>query len=352
MDFSGSQQQPAACNKQLPRRWRQQRSRWQPATASSMQHRRQQQQQAAAMDSPLPVQQAAPMDSLAAINSHNCQQQQQHQQQQTAASLEPIDLVEAMVDAMEDEELSRTLGQIRERFMLGHVQDQTFAPVASDCPEISKEQDKEHKDAGDAAELAAEPPLQLDPESLGASGPSAEIPRPLSRHALRTVQRRKPGLRVRLHIYDVSLEPNVQLFNRILAHESSPLKFGGVFHAGVEVNGLEWAFGQSEDENVSGISCCAPKKHLKHHYRETVKLPRTNLSPEEVARLMSELLEQYPGDEYDLLHRNCCHFADDFSQRLGVGNIPSWVYRLARIGASLDRLLEFAPEPVRELLPW
>ena len=32
---------------------------------------------------------------------------------------------------------------------------------------------------------------------------------------------------------------------QVLAHKHFPLKFGGVFHAGVEVNGMEYCFGFS-----------------------------------------------------------------------------------------------------------
>jgi hypothetical protein len=145
-----------------------------------------------------------------------------------------------------------------------------------------------------------------------------------------------------LHIYDVSQEESVQKLNRIFAHRRSPLKFGGVFHAGVEVHSLEWSYGCSTSETVPGISCGEPKSHPAHHYRQTVELRNTTLSPEDIMEIISALIEEYPGDDYDLLRRNCCHFADDFCQRLGVGHIPGWVHRLARIGARLDGALQVA----------
>ena len=40
---------------------------------------------------------------------------------------------------------------------------------------------------------------------------------------------------VQLHVYDVSKDEKIGSINRWLAPRSSPLKFGGVFHAGVEV---------------------------------------------------------------------------------------------------------------------
>jgi len=150
------------------------------------------------------------------------------------------------------------------------------------------------------------------------------------------------GQPVFLHVYDVSQEESIQKLNKVLAHKHSPLKLGGVFHAGVEVNGLEWSYGFSMSETVPGISCSLPKQHPQHHFRQTILLRRTRLSREDVADIISKLIEEYPGDDYDVLRRNCCHFADDFCQRLGIGRIPGWVYRLARLGARLDGALQVA----------
>lgn len=144
------------------------------------------------------------------------------------------------------------------------------------------------------------------------------------------------GLPVMLNVYDVSQEETIQNLNSLLAHELSPVKFGGVFHAGVEVCGLEWSYGQSLDIHNPGVSCCEPRMHPQHHYREAVELGYTTLSQEDVADLITELIEKYPGHDYDLLRRNCCHFAEEFALRLEVGGIPSWVHRLAYIGAQLE----------------
>lgn len=155
-------------------------------------------------------------------------------------------------------------------------------------------------------------------------------------------QQREDGLMVNVHIYDVSQEEKVQTLNRVLAHEYSPLKLGGVFHAGVEVLGLEWSYGFSDDETMPGVSCSTVRAHPMHHYRQTVALGKTSLSESEIGAIISSMLEEYPGHDYDLLRRNCCHFADDFSRRLHVGGLPGWVCRLARVGASLETALQKA----------
>lgn len=156
----------------------------------------------------------------------------------------------------------------------------------------------------------------------------------------RSAKKASEGMPVYLHIYDVSQEESVHNLNKWLASRYSPLKFGGVFHAGVEVNGLEWSYGMSLCETMPGISCVEPMTHPAHRYRQTVRLRSTKKSAEEIADLLTQVIEEYPGDDYDLLRRNCCHFADDFCRRLGAGRIPSWVHRLARVGARVDGALQ------------
>jgi hypothetical protein len=174
------------------------------------------------------------------------------------------------------------------------------------------------------------------------------------------------GRLVRLNIYDVSQSESVQKLNSIFAHQNAPLKLLGVFHAGVEVDGLEWSFGYIVKQ--TGVVCSKPREHRQHHYRQTLELRPTQLDPDKIAQIISELIEEYPGEGYDLLRRNCCHFADDFCQRLGIGNIPGWVYRLARIAANVDTVLKkaqairqtarsmknnfYSSEPVPKARPW
>merc|ERR1712187_894719 len=68
----------------------------------------------------------------------------------------------------------------------------------------------------------------------------------------------------------------------------------------------------------------------------------TEHSSEKIAEIIACMVEEYPGEDYDLLRRNCCHFAEDFCKRLGVGPIPAWIHRLARIGAGVATMLEGA----------
>lgn len=158
----------------------------------------------------------------------------------------------------------------------------------------------------------------------------AQRPEPSPRPATR----RSPGAVVSLHVYDVSRSLGVQALNAVLAHRRSPLKLGGIFHVGVEIAGIEWGYGFCVGKQ--GMDSCLPGRHRQHHYRQTVSMPRTRLSPVEVDAVLSELMEEYRGSDYNLLRHNCCHFAEDLCRRLGVGPLPRWLCRLARAGAALE----------------
>lgn len=145
-----------------------------------------------------------------------------------------------------------------------------------------------------------------------------------------------------VHIYDVSHEVVLQKLNKVLANKNSVFKLGGVFHAGVEVGGLEWSFGWNGADGATGVVSDEPKQNPMHTFRQSIFLGKTQLSITEVVALISDMVEQYPGSAYDLLQMNCCTFADDFCQRLGVGGLPKWVHRLARAGAKVDSVFKRA----------
>lgn len=156
------------------------------------------------------------------------------------------------------------------------------------------------------------------------------------------------GLPVYLHVYDVSQDSGISWINAVLAHPQSPFKFGGFFHTGVEVGAQEWSFGYRL--RGSGVCASAPRQHSQHTFRETVFMGRTFAHPAEVRSILKALSEAYQGPEYDLLHRNCCHFAEELCQRLGIGSIPPWVRRLADVGGSFlaaSKTLEASAGAVR-----
>jgi len=113
------------------------------------------------------------------------------------------------------------------------------------------------------------------------------------------------------------------------------LSQGGLFHTAVEVGGREVSFGATRSSGT-GVFSCHPRRCVLHRYRQSVYLGDCSKSNDEVKDIIRSLREEWPGRSYSTLHRNCCHFAAEFSQRLGVGDLPSWVHHLADVGAKID----------------
>ncbi|XP_066378212.1 deSI-like protein At4g17486 [Miscanthus floridulus] len=107
----------------------------------------------------------------------------------------------------------------------------------------------------------------------------------------------------------------------------------GVYHSGVQVHGVEYAYG-AHDGASSGIFEVVPRRCPGYTFRESVLVGTTELSRAEVRALMSDLAAEFPGDAYNLVSRNCNHFCDAACRRLVAGRarIPRWVNRLAKIG--------------------
>merc|ERR1719253_750220 len=149
---------------------------------------------------------------------------------------------------------------------------------------------------------------------------------------------------VSLNVYD--LDSTVQAINVAM----SP--FGlGAYHTGVEVHGREYVYSQSGPRALSGISTHAPKRHDVHVFRQTLLLGHTKLAPEEVVQIIEQMARAWTAGKYELLNHNCCHFCDEFCQRLGVGCIPKWVYSLPEALSALQSSWGTAAKLVGQLLP-
>ncbi|XP_022865624.1 desumoylating isopeptidase 2-like [Olea europaea var. sylvestris] len=139
-----------------------------------------------------------------------------------------------------------------------------------------------------------------------------------------------------LHVYDVTNNNSgyenlnfalVQLNN--VCKQAIPI--GGVFHTAVQVYGdEEWGYGQCDEG--SGVYSCPARKNLMYTYRESIVLGRTNCSAAKVSQILKELSQEWLGNKYDLLAKNCNNFCNELLQRLGVPKLPAWVNRFADVG--------------------
>jgi len=158
-----------------------------------------------------------------------------------------------------------------------------------------------------------------DQHLAGHAGDDNEVPEWSSRDPCREDS---AVCQVKVNIYDLN---ESLIGTNILACDL--LHVGGAFHAGVEINGTEWSYGSE------GIFSGKPKINEYHKYRQTLHMGSTELTSKEIKQLLLELRPRWAGKQYDMLNKNCCSFSDQFCIELGVGPMPHWVNRLARMGS-------------------
>ncbi|CAN1325286.1 DeSI-like protein At4g17486 [Linum perenne] len=67
-------------------------------------------------------------------------------------------------------------------------------------------------------------------------------------------------------------------------------------------------------------------------FRKSILIGRTDLGPKEVRSMMEKFAQDYSGNTYHLITKNCNHFCNDVCLKLTGKTIPNWVNRLARLG--------------------
>uniref|UniRef100_A0A804HUP0 PPPDE domain-containing protein n=1 Tax=Musa acuminata subsp. malaccensis TaxID=214687 RepID=A0A804HUP0_MUSAM len=110
----------------------------------------------------------------------------------------------------------------------------------------------------------------------------------------------------------------------------------GVFHTGIEVHGVEYAFG-AHDYPTSGVFEVEPHQCPGFKFRKSILMGTTCLDPRQVREFVEVQSVNYNGDSYHLIVKNCNHFCEDIIYKLTGNSIPKWVNRLARIDISGHR---------------
>ncbi|KAG6585614.1 DeSI-like protein, partial [Cucurbita argyrosperma subsp. sororia] len=112
----------------------------------------------------------------------------------------------------------------------------------------------------------------------------------------------------------------------------------GIFHSGVEVHGVEYAFG-AHDYPTSGVFEVEPRQCPGFKFRRSILIGSTCLNRHEVREFMEQRSSSYHGDTYHLIVKNCNHFCKDVCHQLTGKSIPKWVNRLAKIGSVCNCIL-------------
>jgi hypothetical protein len=146
----------------------------------------------------------------------------------------------------------------------------------------------------------------------------------------------KASAPVFINVYELGHGALVRSINAV---SRDVLSQGGIFHIGVEIYGKEWSFGATLS-SMSGVFPCLPRLCSMHSYRETVYLGDCAKSEDEVRSIVRGIRPQWSGNSYNWLHKNCTHFASEFCDLLGIGELPRWTHKLADVGAKVDTLTQ------------
>eukprot|EP00913_Durusdinium_trenchii_P007679 g7215.t1 len=99
---------------------------------------------------------------------------------------------------------------------------------------------------------------------------------------------------------------------------------------------------------------CRPKKNGNHAYRESLFLGHTSMRRQEVKKVTQEMKKEWEwmGHTYRLLSKNCIHFSAAFSKRLGVKEVPRWVFGMASLAQDLVQSLANRTEAMGRARHW
>lgn len=132
--------------------------------------------------------------------------------------------------------------------------------------------------------------------------------------------------KVYLNVYDLSPN-NVYM-----------IPFGlGMFHSGLVVHNKEYTFASG-----GGVFYTEPKYANGAVYRETIDLGIYSGTSRDLDAIIDELKRDFRGEDYNLLLKNCNHFADALCQKLLNKEIPTHINRLAQCGSFFSCL--FPPQ--------
>ena len=75
-----------------------------------------------------------------------------------------------------------------------------------------------------------------------------------------------------------------------------------------------------------------PYPNMPNSRREALRIGRIDKTDSEVDEVIQDLRDEWHGNLYTLLGRNCNHFSTALCRKLTGKTIPSWVNRLAGMG--------------------
>ena len=111
----------------------------------------------------------------------------------------------------------------------------------------------------------------------------------------------------------------------------------GIYHTGIEINGIEYTFAGSEDAgDISGISAQTPRTTptgSQWKYKESKSLGYTNKTSKEITSILDQLQTEFKANTYHITGKNCNHFTELVAHKLNVHEkYPNYINRAAKFG--------------------
>lgn len=103
----------------------------------------------------------------------------------------------------------------------------------------------------------------------------------------------------------------------------------GIYHTGVQMHGLEIAFGGHDDKST-GVFCARPRSCQGARFLEQVPVGHSKLDPLELRQMIADISGSWPGNSYEPLHRNCNHFTDSCCQEIVGRKAPDFINKFSR----------------------
>jgi deubiquitinase DESI2 len=109
----------------------------------------------------------------------------------------------------------------------------------------------------------------------------------------------------------------------------------GMYHTGVEVLGSEYTFASQ-----AGVFHHQPKEVPQATFREQIYMGDFDGGHLELKNIVDAIgVDQFGPNDYNILNRNCNHFASTLCLRLVRKSTPAYINRLADIGSCFSSLI-------------
>eukprot|EP01105_Mastigella_eilhardi_P007459 TRINITY_DN18895_c0_g1_i1.p1 TRINITY_DN18895_c0_g1~~TRINITY_DN18895_c0_g1_i1.p1 ORF type:complete len:245 (+),score=32.29 TRINITY_DN18895_c0_g1_i1:69-737(+) len=115
----------------------------------------------------------------------------------------------------------------------------------------------------------------------------------------------------------------------------------GAYHTGVEVAGREYAYA-GHPGTSSGVYDIEPRSQVGARFREQILVGECRMSARDVSHAIMEVEQDFPGNAYSPVNRNCNTFTNALCLKLIGKEAPSWINRLAYLGSCMQWALPTA----------